>query len=173
MKKRDKSALDRRRTDPKFERLLVELLTLNCRRFGNLPIACAPITAEDLRQGKPPPIVTIRQKGIAPEIALARARQLMLEAQDLAGKLAAFFPIAQRWRWQAIFLNMALRGTGAVQGERGGGPEPTPKAEKIKIVKGWQEVKGRQLQENYAHGKGIDAKTLRTWERELREEGEL
>jgi hypothetical protein len=69
---------------------------------------------------------------------------------------------------------LAKWGTEAMTRRRGG-PEPTPEEDKVKIVKGWREVKGtgKMTQETYALSRWIDPRTLRRWERELEEEGKL
>lgn len=57
--------------------------------------------------------------------------------------------------------------------KRRGGPEATPEEDRLRIVRGWEDQKGRMLQEVYAATYGIDATTLRRWRRELKNEGKL
>ncbi len=54
-----------------------------------------------------------------------------------------------------------------------GGPAGTPEDQKMEIVKGWLEVRGRMNQEVYAHSRGVASSTLRRWMRELREASKL
>ena len=64
--------------------------------------------------------------------------------------------------------------TNAVEAKpRRGGPVPTPEADKLRIVQGWQKAQEKQTQEAYAQLNGISPSTLRKWKRELEAEGKL
>jgi len=54
-----------------------------------------------------------------------------------------------------------------------GGPIATPEDQKLEIVRGWLEVKGKMRQEDYAATRGVSVSTLRRWERELRQQKKL
>jgi len=79
--------------------------------------------------------------------------------------------------WPVVVMKTAQPETITVSlqppvGKRGG-PASTPEDQKIEIVKGWLEVRGRMNQEVYAHSRGVAASTLRRWMHELREAGKL
>ncbi len=54
-----------------------------------------------------------------------------------------------------------------------GGPVGTPEDQRLRIVRGWFDVRGQVNQEIYAQNQGIAPSTLRRWIRELRDEGKL
>lgn len=57
--------------------------------------------------------------------------------------------------------------------QRKGGPEPTPDEQKLQVVLGWEEVRGREPQESYCNRVGVAPSTLRSWKQKLRAEGKL
>jgi hypothetical protein len=56
---------------------------------------------------------------------------------------------------------------------RRGGPVPLSDEEKIKIVREWYAVQGKENQETFCHRKGIGASTLRGYMRDLKAKGKL
>lgn len=61
----------------------------------------------------------------------------------------------------------------AIASHKRGGPAGTPEGQKMKIVRGWLEVRGRMNQEIYSYSQGVTSSTLRRWVRQLRETGKL
>ena len=57
--------------------------------------------------------------------------------------------------------------------KRQAGPKALPERDRLRIVRGWRQVKGRVLQRDYAEGQWVSPRILRRWERELEEQGKL
>ncbi len=96
------------------------------------------------------PAVMNYLKAVLEEIAQGRPVVVMRTARPETVTIAVQLPVGKR-----------------------GGPAGTPEDQKMEIVKGWLEVRGRMNQEVYARSRGVASSTLRRWMQELREASKL
>ena len=168
MNKSDKVALDKRLENPEFEELYITLIFLLPMHYDGLIISSqTEIPKKDIKNGRLPMIMTVVQPGQEKCDVERMANDFLAEARRLSVLLSTYFPEGDRWRWQEIFMSLAMHGAGSILGERKGGPLPTSEEEKIRIVRGWHKKRGKVSQEGYAEMQGISVRTLRRWEREL------
>jgi len=132
-----------------FESLWGALLM--CNVFGGAT-AVEPLTAQKLKAGTEPVIFSSSQG--AP----------IQEAEFLATRLAKFFPVAQRPRWQEIFFQIAFGGAGDVaQRQAGGaprGPRPETDTAYRRLAQDYDGATGELTQKEFTQEKGVSVRKL-------------
>lgn len=133
--KNDKKQLEKRLEDPNFEKLFTELVTLRVRKYPKLAVTAQPyLSAKQLKDGEPKYLLAVvRTREIPIELGQALAQELRKEAETLAIRLAAFFPVASRWKWIHIFELLGINGNAAIVEQRQhGGRKATGITDKTK-----------------------------------------
>jgi hypothetical protein len=175
MNTRHHQMLQRRLALSGFSQLYDELVAMSfqiqllLRQFGVSVTAVAP-TTKQLEAGEHTRIILAGQHASR---AVTVVRGFAPRVVHLSHRMSKFFPSAQRDHWIEVFTAQAFHGPGSIGHTRQGGPIPTPEQDRLDIVRRWQEKRGRMKQEVFASMHGISGRTLRRWEKDLKEQGKL